>query len=596
MDPRKTDQVGVTVQTDQIAAALYTNRVDTVFGVASPTLYELQEGLQRRGIQYVSSVHEQDACHAAQGYAWVTGVPGVCVTEDGASAANAVTAVNSASMDSVPLVVIVIEDSGLFGNQDESKYLDTGMMTAGITKHHLLIREGDHADSVVEKARFIAGTGRPGPVLVEVIRNGGNSKGTLRPTERRENSIVGYNVPAPESLSTIEVAADLIFEARRPLLYVGGGVVKSDASDSLLSLAETMWAPVTTTLMALGAFPDRHPLHLGMPGMHGRIPAVAAFEYADLVISLGARFDDRVTGDKDSFASHAKVIHVDIDPAELSKNRVADVEILADCDAAIKLLRDALEERDLAPRTEDWWELLEHWIDRHPLQYSMGDADRLAPQYVMEEISRLSPENVRYCAGVGQHQMWAAHFLRFDSPRQWINSGGSGTMGYAVPAAMGAKVANPDTTVWAIDGDGSFQMSYRQLTLCSNANIPIKVAVINNSSLGMVRQQQTLQYDTKEPHRYPNSEMPDFVKLAQSMGCHAFRCNSPGSALQAIENSLCLNDRPTVIDFRVHEDQMVWPMVPAGEKNMNILIGKNKVLDWNDMNMSDAEKADGQRC
>jgi acetolactate synthase-1/2/3 large subunit len=385
----------------------------------------------------------------------------------------------------------------------------------------------------------------------------------------------------------------MMMAAQRPVLYVGGGVIKAGASDDLLALAELTRMPVVTTLMARGAFPSSHPQNLGMPGMHGKVAAVGALQKADLLVALGARFDDRVTGRLDSFAPGAAVVHADIDPAEISKNRHAEVPIVGDCRevitellAAIRAEREAGHQADLSA----WWAQLDAWRATYPLGYDQPDDGSLAPQHVIERIGKLAGPDAVYVAGVGQHQMWAAQFIEHERPRHWLNSGGLGTMGYAVPAAMGAKVGAPEVAVWAIDGDGCFQMTNQELATCTVEGIPIKVAIINNGNLGMVRQWQTLFYN----ERYSQTDLdrvaqgtsaggtriPDFVKLAEAYGCAGLRCETTAGVDAVIRQAMEINDRPVVIDFIVHRDAMVWPMVAAGTSNDDIKVARDMAPDW----------------
>ena len=383
----------------------------------------------------------------------------------------------------------------------------------------------------------------------------------------------------------------MMAEARRPVLYVGGGVIKADASAELRQLAELTGAPVVTTLMARGAFPDSHTLNLGMPGMHGTVAAVGALQKADLIVALGARFDDRVTGKLDSFAPDALIVHADIDPAEISKNRRADVPIVGDCKEVISELTAAVAADHEHGRQGDytqWWVQLDHLREKYPLGYDQASDGSLAPQYVIERIGQLVGPDGVYLAGVGQHQMWAAQFIGYEKPRTWINSGGAGTMGFAVPAAMGAKVGLPDAQVWAIDGDGCFQMTNQELATCAIEGIAVKIAIINNGNLGMVRQWQTLFYN----ERYSNTNLgdrktelrgtriPDFVKLAEAYSCIGLRCERQEDVDAVIEQAMAINDQPVVIDFIVHEDAMVWPMVAAGTSNDAISYARGIAPQW----------------
>jgi acetolactate synthase-1/2/3 large subunit len=438
-----------------------------------------------------------------------------------------------------------------------------------VTKHNFLVTDPADIPRTVAEAFHIASTGRPGPVLVDVAKSALQSETFFDwPTSL---ALPGYRPVTRPHSKQIREATRLILESRRPVLYVGGGVIRARASAELAQLAALTGIPVVTTLMARGAFPDSHPQHLGMPGMHGTVAAVGGLQKSDLIISLGARFDDRVTGNLDSFAPGAKIIHADIDPAEIGKNRVADVPIVGDCREVIADLITALRESGEQGDYESWVAFLAGVKKQYPLGYDAPADGTLAPQLVMERLGAIAgPESI-YCAGVGQHQMWAAHFVGYENPNTWINSGGLGTMGFAVPAAMGAKVGRPDSTVWAIDGDGCFQMTNQELATCAINDIPIKVAVINNESLGMVRQWQTLFYN----ERYSNTDLhskriPDFVKLAEAYGCVGLACDSPADVDATIEKAMAIDDQPVVVDFRVHRDAMVWPMVAAGTSNDEI--------------------------
>ncbi|NUW11350.1 biosynthetic-type acetolactate synthase large subunit, partial [Streptomyces sp. CAI-21] len=464
-----------------------------------------------------------------------------------------------------------------------------------ITKHNFLVTKAEDIPHTIAEAFHIASTGRPGPVLVDIAKDALQAKTTF--SWPPQTDLPGYRPVTKPHAKQIREAAKLITAARRPVLYVGGGVVKAGATAELKVLAELTGAPVTTTLMALGAFPDSHPQHVGMPGMHGAVTAVTALQKADLIVALGARFDDRVTGKLDSFAPYAKIVHADIDPAEIGKNRAADVPIVGDAREVIADLVQAVQAEHTEGRTGDytaWWKDLDRWRDTYPLGYDQPENGMLAPQHVIERIGQLAPDNTVFAAGVGQHQMWSAHFIDYEQPATWLNSGGAGTMGYAVPAAMGAKAGRPDATVWAIDGDGCFQMTNQELTTCALNNIPIKVAIINNGALGMVRQWQTLFYNQRysntvlhagpEGADQPNAgtRVPDFVKLAEAMGCVAMRCESPDELDAVIAKANAINDRPVVVDFIVHEDAMVWPMVAAGTSNDEVMAARGVRPDFGD--------------
>jgi acetolactate synthase-1/2/3 large subunit len=546
--------------------------VENIFGIPGGAILPAYDPLFDSKIRHILVRHEQGAGHAAQGYAAASGKVGVCMATSGPGATNLVTPIADAHMDSVPMVAITGQVGADMIGTDAFQEADIRGITMPITKHNFLVTDPADIPKRVAEAFYIASTGRPGPVLVDIAKSALQSMTTFDwPTEL---NLPGYRPVTRPHSKQIREATKLILEARKPVLYVGGGVIRSRAARELRILAELTGIPVVTTLMARGAFPDSHVQHLGMPGMHGTVAAVAGLQKSDLIISLGARFDDRVTGVLSSFAPKAKVIHADIDPAEIGKNRHADVPIVGDCREVIADLIVALEAEFAQGKVGDY----EGWVAfvaglkaRYPLAYDLPSDGSLSPQYVIERVGKIAGPEAIYAAGVGQHQMWATHFVGFERPNSWLNSGGLGTMGYAVPAAMGAKVACPDRVVWAIDGDGCFQMTNQELATCAINDIPIKVAIINNESLGMVRQWQTLFYN----ERYSNTDLhskriPDFVKLADAYGCVGLSCDTPGDVDATIEKAMSINDQPVVVDFRVHRDAMVWPMVAAGTSNDEI--------------------------
>ena len=558
--------------------------VDTVFGIPGGAILPAYDPmLDSKRLRHILVRHEQGAGHAATGYAQATGKVGVCIATSGPGATNLVTPIADAYMDSVPMVAITGQVASKSIGTDAFQEADICGITMPITKHNFLVTRAEDIPRAIAEAFHIAATGRPGPVLVDLAKDAMQASAPFHwPVEL---NLPGYRPVSKPHGKQIREAARLISQSKRPVLYVGGGVLKAHATAELLTLAELTGAPVVTTLMARGAFPDSHRQHLGMPGMHGSVAAVTALQKSDLIIALGARFDDRVTGKLSSFAPDAKVVHADIDPAEISKNRVADVPIVGDCREVLTELATAVRAEQAAGRVADytsWWESLEDWRTRYPLGYETVPGE-LAPQYVIERIGKLAGPDAIYTTGVGQHQMWAAQFISYEKPYTFLNSGGAGTMGYGVPAAMGAKAGRPDTTVWAIDGDGCFQMTNQELATCALNNIPIKIAVINNGALGMVRQWQTLFYN----QRYSNTDLqsrriPDFVKLAEAYGCVGLRCESPDQVDAVIEKAMAINDAPVVIDFVVHEDAMVWPMVPAGLSNDEILAARGQRPDFDD--------------
>ncbi|MFF7142922.1 acetolactate synthase large subunit [Streptomyces nodosus] len=575
--------------------------VDTVFGIPGGTILPAYDPMMDSDrVRHVLVRHEQGAGHAATGYAQATGKVGVCMATSGPGATNLVTPIADANMDSVPLVAITGQVVSEAIGTDAFQEADIVGITMPITKHSFLVTKPEDIPRTIAEAFHIASTGRPGPVLVDIPKDVLQMRTTFSWPPVMD--LPGYRPVTKPHAKQIREAAKLITSARRPVLYVGGGVLKSRATAELKVLAELTGAPVTTTLMALGAFPDSHPQHVGMPGMHGSVTAVTALQKSDLIVALGARFDDRVTGKLDSFAPGAKIVHADIDPAEIGKNRVADVPIVGDAREVIADLIQAVQKEHAEGHRGDytaWWKDLDRWRETYPLGYDLPeDEGTLSPQQVIERIGRLAPEGTIFAAGVGQHQMWAAHFIQYDRPASWLNSGGAGTMGYAVPAAMGAKAGAPDQTVWAIDGDGCFQMTNQELTTCALNNIPIKVAIINNGALGMVRQWQTLFYNQRYSNTVLHSgpaeaggsggqqgagtRVPDFVKLSEAMGCHAIRCESPEDLDKVIEEANSINDRPVVVDFIVHEDAMVWPMVAAGTSNDEIMAARDVRPDFGD--------------
>ncbi|NHD17315.1 MULTISPECIES: acetolactate synthase large subunit [unclassified Actinopolyspora] len=552
---------------------------EVVFGIPGGTILPTYDPLlDSTKVRHVLVRHEQAAGHAAVGYAQVTGRTGVCMATSGPGATNLVTALADASMDSVPMVAITGQQStGLIGT-DAFQEADICGITLPVTKHNFLVTDPAEIPRTIAEAFYIASSGRPGPVLVDIPKDVQQLNMSFSwPPEQR---LPGYRPVGKPHGKQVREAARLMGEAKRPVLYVGGGVLKAEASEELTRLAEHTGIPVVTTLMARGAFPDSHPLHLGMPGMHGTVPAVAAMQRSDLLIALGTRFDDRVTGKLSGFAPEAKVVHADIDPAEISKNRVADVPIVGDCKEVLTELLEAVDDSPADRQRgglSEWWEQLEDWRRRFPLGYDWPADDTLSPEYVIERIGKLAGPEAVYSAGVGQHQMWAAQFIEYQRPGSWLNSGGLGTMGYAVPAAMGAKAGAPDRQVWAIDGDGCFQMTNQELATCAIEGLPIKVAVINNGNLGMVRQWQNLFY----AERYSQSDLgthghriPDFALLAEALGGVGMRCESAADVDSVIERAMEIDDRPVVIDFVVGKDAQVWPMVAAGTGNDEIMAAR----------------------
>ncbi len=555
--------------------------VEVIFGIPGGAVLPVYDPLfDSQQLRHVLVRHEQGAGHAASGYAHATGKVGVCMATSGPGATNLVTPLADAQMDSIPVVAITGQVGRSLIGTDAFQEADISGITMPITKHNFLVRSGDEIPQVLAEAFHIAASGRPGAVLVDIPKDVLQGQCSFSWPPRID--LPGYKPNTKPHNRQVREAAKLIAGARKPVLYVGGGVIRGDASEQLLELAELTGIPVVTTLMARGAFPDSHPQNLGMPGMHGTVAAVAALQRSDLLIALGTRFDDRVTGKLESFAPEAKVIHADIDPAEIGKNRHADVPIVGDVKAVITELIAALH-HDAAPgsvgqdKIAEWWDYLNGVQSTYPLSYGPQSDGSLSPEYVIATLGAIAGPDAVYVAGVGQHQMWAAQFIGYEKPRTWLNSGGLGTMGYAVPAAMGAKMGRPEAEVWAIDGDGCFQMTNQELATCAIEGAPIKVALINNGNLGMVRQWQTLFYE----ERYSQTDLathsrriPDFVKLAEALGCVGLRCEREEDVVDVINQARAVNDRPVVIDFIVGADAQVWPMVAAGTSNDEIQAAK----------------------
>jgi acetolactate synthase-1/2/3 large subunit len=549
--------------------------VDVVFGLPGGAILPAYDPIRSSSLRHVLVRHEQGAGHAAEGYAWATGRTGVCIATSGPGATNLVTALADAYMDSVPMVAITGQVPSAMIGSDAFQEADITGITLPITKHNELITDAERVPGAIAEAFHIASTGRPGPVLVDIpkdILQAPMTWGEWPPPL----ALPGYRVPGDPDLAQVRQAAALLRRSRRPVLYVGGGVIKANAHAELLALAEMARAPVTTTLMARGAFPDTHALALGMPGMHGCYTAVAALQEADLVVALGARFDDRVTGRLADFAPHAKVVHADIDPAEIGKNRIPDVPIVGDVRATLAALAESLSAAiaaDGPPDTGAWLAAIDDWKRRFPLRYTQDADGPLKPQHVVERLSALTGGDAVVVAGVGQHQMHASQHFSFTKPRSWINSGGLGTMGFAVPAAMGAQVGRPGELVVAIDGDGCFQMTAQELATCAIEHLPIKVLIFNNGFLGMVRQWQELFYEERYSEVELGTAIPDYVKLAEAYGCLGLRCERADDVDAVLDKALATSDVPTVVDFRVHDREGVFPMVAAGRPNDEIALG-----------------------
>jgi acetolactate synthase-1/2/3 large subunit len=562
--------------------------ITDVFGLPGGAIMPFYDELMSaEKIRHILVRHEQGAGHAAEGYAAASGKLGVCIATSGPGATNLVTAIADAHMDSVPLLAITGQVFSTSMGTDAFQEVDISGVTMPITKHSFLVTKPEDVPGVMKAAYEIATTGRPGPVLVDITKDAQQKSAPFVWPD--EVDLPGYHPVTKANQKQIQTAAQMLVEAKRPMLYVGGGAIRAGAQKEIAAFANAVGAPVVTTLMARGVFPDSSPLNLGMPGMHGTVPAVLSFQEADLIVAIGARFDDRVTGKVSEFAPHAKIVHIDIDPAEIGKIRFAHVPIVGDAREVLEDFLPAFKAaaKKHAPDYSEWWARLNGLKEEYPLGYDEPDDGLLSPQWIIEKIGEMSGPEAVYAAGVGQHQMWAAQFIKYERPHAWLNSGGAGTMGYAVPAAMGAKVAQPERLVWAIDGDGCFQMTNQELATCAINDIPIKVAIINNSSLGMVRQWQTLFYDGRHSHTDLNTGhdtvmVPDFVKLADAYGALGIRVRTKEEVEPAIRLAMETNDRPVVIDFVVSRDSMVWPMVPQGVGNSQVQYARDKAPTWDE--------------
>ena len=557
--------------------ALELEGVDVLFGLPGGAILPVYDPIIDSSIRHILVRHEQGAGHMAEGYAHATGRPGVAMVTSGPGATNIVTPLCDAHLDSVPMVVITGQVPYAAIGTDAFQECDTTGITQSVTKHNFLVSDAQDIPRTIKEAFHIATTGRPGPVLVDIpkdIVDPDSPRSTLEWTDDVEMDLPGYSPQADVDPVAIAAAADLIRAAERPVLYVGGGILKARAAEALRELAELTGIHVVTTLMARGAFPDSHDLCLGMPGMHGNFTAVTAMQESDLLIALGARFDDRITGRLDGFAQGAKIIHVDIDAAELGKVRRPDVAILGDCRVAIEALVADLASNGVGGADRGAWRSrVSGWQERFPLSYEQAQAgDALKPQMVIERLRDATPDDTIVASGVGQHQMWASQYWSFEHPYTWINSGGLGTMGFSIPAAIGAKAGCPDKMVWAVDGDGCFQMTAQELVTATVEKIPIKVALLNNSYLGMVRQWQEMFYDERYSEVFLSKDVPDYKGWAESMGCVAMRVDSPEEVDAAIAKANEVDDRPVVIDFRVAAAEKVYPMVPSGASNSDLVV------------------------
>ena len=556
-----------------VISSLEHEGVDLIFGVPGGAILPAYDPLYYSPIRHILARHEQGAGHMAAGYAWATGRVGVCMATSGPGATNLVTPLADALMDSVPMVAITGQvPTHAVGNDAFQEAYTTGI-TMAATKHNYFVTDPDDIPTVIHEAFHLASTGRPGPVLIDLPKDVLQMETEWRPSQKLD--LPGYRPNMDGHPRRVKEAVEMLANSRRPLLYVGGGIIKADAAEALARFVEVSNIPVVTTLMGRGAIPDDHPLCLGMPGMHGNYTAITSMQKCDVLAAIGVRFDDRVTGDPKHFAVNAKVIHTDIDPAEIGKVRYADIPIVADARRVLNQLIKAWGDRPALSNGE-WLDTLRGWQEKHPLSYQQQPDGPIKPQFVIEELARLTGGDAILVSGVGQHQMWASQFWKFDRPRRWINSGGLGTMGFAVPAAIGAKAGMPDELVYAVDGDGCFQMTFQELIAASAHKIPVKVAVFNNGAHGMVKQWQKLFYGGRLSASLLNSEVVDYVKLAEGMGCIGLRAETPEDVAPILEKSLSIDDRPVVVDIVVDSEEMVFPMVPAGGSNDNVILAPDQ--------------------
>ena len=534
---------------------LIKEKVEIMFGIPGGMLLPIFDRLYDAPIKFILTRHEQGAAHMADGYARATGKVGVCIATSGPGATNLTTGLGTAHMDSIPMVAFTGQvASHLIGN-DAFQEADTTGITRPVTKHNYLVKDVNDLAPTIREAFYVASTGRPGPVLVDIpVDVQRNLTEFIWP---EKVNIRGYKPNYEGHPGQIKKAAQLIAESKRPIIYAGGGIILSEASKELKELAETTGIPVTVTLLGGGAFPGTHPLYLGMLGMHGTCYANYAIQDSDLIIAVGARFDDRVTGKVDAFAPKAKIIHIDIDPTSIAKTIKVDVPVVGDCKQILRELNKIVKKKDL----KDWHKKINDWKKKHPLSYK--ESGKIKPQYVIEQIYKVTKGEAIICTEVGQHQMWAHQFYAYDKPRTFITSGGLGTMGYGFPAAIGAKFGKPDKIVFDIAGDGSFQMNIQELATAVYNKIPVKVAILNNGYLGMVRQWQELFYKKRYSGTVLGDSNPDFVKVAEAYGAVGIRVTKKEDVVPALKKALSIN-KPVVLDFHVDPEENVFPMVPAG--------------------------------
>ena len=567
---RKPTAMTKTTGAHSVITSLEHEGVDVIFGVPGGAILPAYDPLYSSPMRHILARHEQGAGHMAAGYAWATGRVGVCMATSGPGATNLVTPLADALMDSVPMVAITGQVPTHAVGNDAFQEAYTVGITMPATKHNYFVTDPDEIPSVIHQAFHLASSGRPGPVLIDLPKDILNQETEWHPPQ--DLDLPGYKPTVSGHPRRVKEAVKMLAQSRRPVLYAGGGIIKAEASEALLRFAEMSNIPVVTTLMGRGAIPDDHPLCLGMPGMHGNYTAITSMQKCDVLAGVGVRFDDRVTGDPNHFAVGAKVIHADIDPAEIGKVREADIPIVADARRVLNQFIEAWGDRPPLDN-QDWFDTLRGWQEQYPLSYDQRPDGPIKPQFIVEELGRLTGGDAILVAGVGQHQMWASQFWKFDGPRRWINSGGLGTMGFAVPAAIGAKAGMPDQLVVAVDGDGCFQMTFQELIVAAAYRIPVKIVVFNNDAHGMVKQWQKLFYGSRLSSSLLNSEVVDYVKLAEGMGCIGLRAEAPEEVEPTLEKALSIDDRPVVVEMVVDREEMVFPMVPAGGSNDQVILG-----------------------
>ena len=567
---RKPTAMTKTTGAHSVISSLEHEGVDTIFGVPGGAILPAYDPLYSSPMRHILARHEQGAGHMAAGYAWATGRVGVCMATSGPGATNLVTPLADALMDSVPMVAITGQVPTHAVGNDAFQEAYTVGITMPATKHNYFVTDPDEIPSVIHQAFHLASSGRPGPVLIDLPKDILNQETEWHPPQ--DLDLPGYKPTMDGHPRRVKEAVRMLAQSRRPILYVGGGIIKAEASEALVRFAEMSNIPVVTTLMGRGAIPDDHPLCLGMPGMHGNYTAITSMQKCDVLAGIGVRFDDRVTGDPNHFAVGAKVIHADIDPAEIGKVRQAEIPIVADARRVLNQFIKAWGDRPPLANQE-WIDTLRTWQEEYPLSYDQRPDGPIKPQFIIEELGRLTGGDAILVAGVGQHQMWASQFWKFNGPRRWINSGGLGTMGFAVPAAIGAKAGMPDQLVVAVDGDGCFQMTFQELIVAAAYRIPVKIVVFNNDAHGMVKQWQKLFYGSRLSSSLLNSEVVDYVKLAEGMGCIGLRAEAPEEVEPILEKTLSIDDRPVVVEMVVDREEMVFPMVPAGGSNDQVILG-----------------------